>query len=101
MEAVSLKDVSKSQTLYELKSYEDLKNSLNEARLISLLNDYINISVLTPGDIKSINIDKIELVYLLDSYSSKKLQPVFLLEGPVEVAGSTANKALLYLPAIK
>lgn len=101
MEAVRLKNISKSQTLYELKSYEDLKSSLNEARLISLLNDYINISDLAPEDIKSINIDKIELVYLLDSYSSKELQPVFLLEGPAEVVGSTANKALLYLPAIK
>lgn len=101
MEAVRLKNISKSQTLYELKSYEDLKSSLNEARLISLLNDYINISDLAPEDIKSINIDKIELVYLLDSYSSKKLQPVFLLEGSAEVVGSTANKALLYLPAIK
>ena len=100
-EVVFLDNLSESDEKYEIKGYQDVLNSVREIKLISLLNDYINISDLTLEDITSISVDKIKLVYLLDSFSSKTLQPVFLLEGDVEVKNSSANRALLYLPAIK
>lgn len=100
-EIISLGKVTKSENLYQLKSYEDVKNSLDQAILIHLLNDYINISDLSSDLIKKINIEEISLVYLRDKPSTNTLQPVFLLEGKASVAQSSANWAQLYLPAIK
>lgn len=100
-EAVLFASLTESQTKFELKNFEDFSSSLSEASLITLTDDYLNISDLTIQNIKSVEIDKISLVYLLDQYSSKVLQPVFLLEGDVSVTGSSANRALLYMPAIK
>lgn len=100
-EAVLFTSLAASQAKFTLKNFTDFSNSLSEASLITLTNDYLNISDLTIQDIKSIEIDEVTLVYLLDQYSSKILQPVFLLEGDVSVIGSSANRAILYMPATK
>ncbi|MBU0570234.1 hypothetical protein KKB40_05695, partial [Patescibacteria group bacterium] len=78
LEVIRMKTVTNTENKYLIKNYEDLQNSLSEAVLISLLNDYVNLSDLSINSIKSINIDKIQLTYLLDSPLSNTLQPVFL-----------------------
>lgn len=94
-------NVSETNEENELKKFDDIVNSKKEIKLISLLNDYINIRDLTLEDIESIEIESIKLVYLLDTSSFDRMPPVFLLEGKVQVKNSTANRALLYLPAFK
>lgn len=101
VEVVKLENIELTNSSYILKTYEDIENSLDQAILVSLINDYISISDLTSADIKLLDIDKIELAYLLDNPLTKILQPIFLLEGDVEVVNSSADRAQLYLPAIK
>lgn len=98
---IKLGEVSKTEEKYDLKSYDDVSNSLSQAILVALLNDYISLPDLTINDIKSLNITKISLAYLLDTPTTKTLQPVYLLEGEAKVPGTTVNYAQLYLPAIK
>lgn len=101
LQVIKLGGVTKTDGQYLLKNYEDVLNSLDEAVLVGLLNDYISIPDLTKDDIESIKVSKISLVYLLDNPLTKTLQPVYLLEGESLVSNSNANYAQLYLPAIK
>lgn len=100
-QVIKLGAVLQTEEKYNLKSYEDIANSLNEAVLVGLLNDYISIPDLTISDIKSLDISKISLVYLLDTPATKTLQPVYLLEGEARVPATSVNYGQLYLPAIK
>lgn len=101
LEVILFKNAVAGPTEYSLRSYDEILANLSEAKLMSLQNDYINLSDLIASDIKNITVDKISLVYLLDSAKSQNLQPVYLLEGATEIINSTADRALLYLPAIK
>jgi hypothetical protein len=96
-----LENITNTKDVYSIKSLSDINQSLNDAVLIALKNDYISLIGLTSEDIQNISLEKVELVYLAEEPQTKILKPVFLLEGSVKVKGSTANKALLYLPAIK
>ncbi|MGD8743971.1 MAG: hypothetical protein PVJ52_00055 [Candidatus Woesebacteria bacterium] len=101
--AVLLEETQTSQDTYPIKNYEEVKDQIDEAILVSIRNDYVNIRDLTRSDIRSLVVDTVSIAYLFDSSTSRirSLQPVFLLEGDVEVSNSTANRALLYLPAIR
>ncbi len=92
--------ITKSQKEYDLKNFDEIKNSINEAILVNILNGYINIPDLNKNDIKKISIDKISLYYLLDNISSKMIQPVYLLEGPTEIPGYSGLRAQLYFSAL-
>ncbi|OGM09574.1 hypothetical protein A2159_00315 [Candidatus Woesebacteria bacterium RBG_13_34_9] len=94
-------NAKESSQKYLLKEFDDIKRSINEAVLISLLNDYLNISELNKDQIEEITIDKITLAYLLESTKTSNLKPVFLLEGPAKVKNSSANWVQLYMPALK
>src|SRR3989344_4389990 len=101
LEVIHLKGVVNTNEKYAIKNYEDVLNDLENAKIVNLFNDRINLSEIKVGKIRSIEIDQIKLSYLLDSPSSKNLQPVFLLEGSINILDSSANRVQLYLPAIK
>ena len=104
-EAYIFEQITKSEDNYDLKNLSDVKNTLSDAELISLENDYININDLSGSDIQSLDIRNINLGYFLDTEVitsfSNTLQPIFILEGDVQVRNSSANYAKLYMPAIR
>ncbi len=100
-EAVFSSSVQKGFSDYPLKTFEDIASSLSEAKLINLSGDYISISDLSIKDIQELDIQTIRLAYLLEDGKEDSLQPIFILEGPAKISGSSANKAILYMPAFK
>ena len=100
-EVLLVSSIQKGLTDYPLKAYEDVVAGLGEARLIGLSGDYISPSDLMIKDISSLKVEKISLVYLLEQGKEDLLQPIFLLEGPAVIRNSTANYAVIYMPAYK
>lgn len=100
--AYIIDEINKSQEDYAVKSFDDIKDSLDEAHLISVENDYIYLIDIDQDDIKNIDVEKIEVGYYFDDINmDTTLQPIFLLEGEVEIKDSTADWAKLYMPALK
>jgi len=62
---------------------------------------YISIPNVRLSDLKEINIDKIEIVYIVDENFNAVIQPVFSLEGTITLLNTTAERARLLLPAVK
>jgi hypothetical protein len=101
-EAYVFKNINTSEKKYRVKTLTEIKNSLNEARLLSLENDYINLNDVKQGDIRNIDIRRIDIGYYFNNeIVSLTLQPVFLLEGSVVVKNSTADVAKLYIHALQ
>lgn len=88
-------------TEYNLKNYDEVKTSLDEAVLIELRGDTALLSDLPDDLIKSVEINKVEIAYLVESAKSTSFQPVYKLSG-----NATLNNlqfigiATFYLPAI-
>lgn len=100
--AYLIDEVTKSEKSYEVKTIDDIKDTLDEAHLVSLENDYIYLMDIEQDDIKNIDIENIEVGYYLDDINmDTTLQPIFLLEGEIEIKNSTADWAKLYMPALK
>ncbi len=100
--AYILEKVNKSQENNKVKTYDEIKTSLNEAHLISLENVYIYLMDVQPDKIENINIQKIQIGYYFDDINlNTTLQPIYLLEGEIKIQDSTANYAKLYMPALK
>ena len=55
----------------------------------------MSVSDINPNDLKNISITKIQVVYLIDENITPVLQPVYLLEGNIELTGTDAKKALI------
>ncbi|HLE49098.1 MAG TPA: hypothetical protein VI819_03675 [Patescibacteria group bacterium] len=85
----------------DLKNMEEIKETLSDASLIGVDGVYMSVSDINPNDLKNISITKIQVVYLIDENITPVLQPVYLLEGNIELTGTDAKKALMYLPAVK
>lgn len=100
-EVLLIDNIQESQTSFALKAYQDLVNNIGEATLISLSGDLITPSELKLTDIVSLKIEKIKLAYYLEPNKENLLLPIFLLEGPAVIKGSSANSATLYIPAFK
>lgn len=97
-----LDEIRQSTETYRLKSFSDLKNSADEAVVISLDFGNINLSDVPENSLKKITVNKVELGYLLTSVETGILQPVYLLKGEAEVVGFQDKvNASLYLPAVK
>ncbi len=96
---VLFKEVSLGLTELSLKNFEEVKASISELKLVSVLNGFLNLAELSAEDIESASVEKITLVYFHEA-GGGFLQPVFVLEGPVEISGSEADRAIFYLPAI-
>lgn len=101
MEVLLISNIQKGITEYPLKTYEDVTANTGEAKLISLYGDYISPIDITIKDITSLQVDKIRLVYLLEQGKEDILQPIYILEGPVKITGSSVDTAALYMPAYK
>lgn len=100
-EGIILDKINHDSKQYSLKNYNEIINSLNESILLMIKNKYLSIDDITREDIKTIDIDKIEFIYLLDQPGSKILKPSFFLEGNINIDNYSNIRALLYLPAIK
>lgn len=88
-------------TEYKLKNYNEVKSSLSEAYLIELRRLTALLSDLPVDLIQNIEVNKIEIAYLIESSKSTSFQPVYKLSGEATLKDS-GNKAVatLYLPAI-
>lgn len=88
-------------TEYKLKNYNEVKSSLSEACLIELREFTAPLSDLPTDSIQNIEVNKIEIAYLIESSKSTSFQPVYKLSGEATLKDS-GNKAMatLYLPAI-
>jgi len=88
-------------TEYKLKNYNEVKSSLNDATLIELRKETALLSDLPTDSIQNIEVNKIEIAYLIESSKTTSFQPVYKLSGEATLKDSS-NKAVatLYLPAI-
>jgi len=83
---------------YNIKSFEELKTTIGESKLVSINDGNIYLPDIKEGDIGPVKITKVSIAYLLES--SDTLQPIFLLEGEVELKGIPEKlRAVLYLSA--
>lgn len=88
-------------TEYKLKNYGEVKSYLDSAVLIQLSGETALLADLPDNLIQGINIDQIEISYLMESPKATSFQPVYKLSGEA-IIKSPDNKvpAILYLPAI-
>lgn len=88
-------------TEYNLKNYNEVKSSLSEAVLIELRVLTALLSDLPVDSIQNIEVNKIEIAYLIESSKATSFQPIYKLSGEATLKDS-GNKAMatLYLPAI-
>ncbi len=99
---IRLGTITKSETNYPLKSYQQVISSLNQATVVSLDDGNINLLNISAGDLKNIDISEIDLAYLLTSATADSLQPIYTLKGITKIEGITSGvNAYVYLPAIK
>lgn len=100
LEASFYSEYKPGEIEYKIKDFKETLETINDSILVSLNDSNVNLPDLKPEDIKSINIDKISLVYLQESLTSEILQPVFLLKGTAFIKRFDKEiTASLYLPA--
>lgn len=101
-EAIVPASITKSPEEYTLKNYQDIVNEKSSALITSIDNGFFNFVDITSDRINNITVNKIDLVYLVDSTTPAILQPVYLFEGDMKIKGDPdLHKVELYLPAIK
>jgi hypothetical protein len=84
-----------------LKNYQETKNTLDDAVIISVNNGSIYVGTIPENSIKSIEVNDISLAYLQASKEASTIQPIFLLEGVVNIDFIKETlPIILYLPAI-
>ena len=89
-----------SENSYQLLDYDQFSQSLSKSIVVSINNNSVNLPDLNSERLSNINVDRVSLVYLLDEPGNKTLQPVFLIEGVVDVAGTGNDLNItMYLPA--
>jgi len=87
---------------YPLKNKEEIIKELKSSNLINyfnIINDY-ELSA-DPQDIKNINLNKIELVYLKTEIPQSNFQPIFFISGQAILNDNRIAEVGLYVPAIK
>jgi hypothetical protein len=97
----AIQELGKTEEEFRIKSYQEVLDTLNQAVIMTLDLGYFGPSDVPAGDIVRIDINKIELAYLLDSPSSIMYQPVYLLTGKAEIRNvKNPVNTQLYLPAL-
>lgn len=90
-----------SSSEYPLKTFSDLKSSLNEAKLQLLDQGNIDITALSSNAIKKIVVQEVTIAYFQENSPTQSLlQPIFILKGTSELVSGQQVSALLYLPAV-
>lgn len=93
--------LTKSEDSFKLKNVDEINNSLEQAKLVSLGQGNINIPDINSQYLKSITITEIELAYLYLSPDDKVLQPIYILKGTANIIESQGEvEVVLYMPAI-
>jgi len=92
--------VQKGPVEYPIKTYEEINSSVGSAVLVSLEGQETPFKYLPADLIKNIDIDQIDIAYLLDSPTSTVLQPVYKLLGTATLSGGNNVRSVLYLPAL-
>lgn len=102
--SLQFKNLSQSQntqTTYNIKDFQEFKNTISESSLISVKNVELALSDLVKESIAEIEINKVELIYLQESSKSIYLQPIFKIFGTTSISGiGNGVEVVLYLPAI-
>ncbi len=94
--------ISEPNEQYSIKNFEEVKNSLDKAVLMSIDQGNIIPQDISKSGIGKVNINKIELNYLRDQYNSDLYQPIFTLKGESFLKYSSKKvEVILYLQAIK
>lgn len=84
-----------------LKNYQEVKDTLEEAIIVSINQGLMFNDVLPQNVIRKIDIESISLAYLQLSQESTTIQPVYLLEGIANINSINEDLPItLYLPAI-
>lgn len=93
--------IQKGATEYTLKKYDEVVSSLEGATLIELREETQLLSDIPPTLIQNIEVNKIEIAYLIESASQTEYQPIYKLSGEATLSDSQ-NKygVVLYLPAL-
>jgi len=87
---------------YPLKNKEEIiekLKTLNSINYFKIINDYELLG--EPQNIKSVDLDKIELVYLKTDTPQSYLQPLFFISGQAVLNDGRVAEVGVYLPAIK
>ncbi|KKR70762.1 MAG: hypothetical protein UU12_C0017G0013 [Candidatus Woesebacteria bacterium GW2011_GWA2_40_7b] len=91
--------VQKGPVEYPIKTYEEINSSIGSAVLIDLGGEETPFKYLPADTIKNIDLDQIDIAYLLDSPTATVLQPVYKISGTATLSGGDNVRAVLYLPA--
>jgi len=92
--------VQKGPVEYPIKTYEEINSSIGSAVLIDLGGEETPFKYLPSDTIKNIDLDQIDIAYLLDSPTATVLQPVYKISGTATLSGGGNVRAVLYLPAL-
>jgi len=92
--------IQKGFTEYNLKNFDEVVASLESAVLIELREETQLLSDVSSTLIQNIEIDKIEIAYLVGSTTAETFQPVYKLSGNATLSNfQDKYRATLYLPA--
>lgn len=98
---INFNEIKKTETEYQIKDFNEFKDSLQESSLIALKIANVELSDIKEKIINEIKINNIKLIYLQDSSTSIYLQPVFKIIGTTSIKEYGDNiEVILYLPAI-
>ena len=82
-----------------IKSFDEIKNSLNDAEA-QKLGDILILDTF-PGFIKEVKIDQIKLAYLNEyGIGQEYIQPIFVLTGKATTMDNKSVDAVFYMPAV-
>lgn len=94
-------ELAPSQDSYNIKTSDEIKTSITEAKIVSINSGNVNLYDLQPKDLGNIEIASTQISYLYDDVKSLILQPIFILKGNVPLSGEKNKvEVILYLPAI-
>lgn len=97
---ITLINLKKGITEYKIKNYEEFESKINESKIIELKGGFYLLSELEESFIQNINIENVEIAYLMDFPKNNYLIPVFKLSGKATIKASEQEAiATLYLPA--
>lgn len=90
----NIKEIAK----YPIKTDEEFKKDLPNAKLQALDNGNLTVLELYPRTVRQVRVNKITISYV--ESANKQWQPVFVLTGSATFSDRSTTDAILYLPAI-